>query len=204
MKLRSLAIAAAAFVAMTNVAGAAFAQTKVFIIDEAKIRQETKVGKEMNTVLDGFVTQGAEQLGLKTMKTELDTEVAALKPQTQSLTPEAINANPTLKARVDGLNKKANEYMQKQNLLGQNLEQREQSLNAAFLVVLAPAVDEVAKSNGADIVLSSSSIWYAKDATDLTSKVIARLDATVPTLAALQAALPQPPAQPATKPAGTQ
>ncbi len=48
-------------------------------------------------------TPAGDQLGLKTLKTELETESARLKPQTESLTPEAINANPTLKAQAEAL-----------------------------------------------------------------------------------------------------
>mgnify|MGYP006200966221 CR=1 FL=1 len=89
---------------------------------------------------------------LRTLKTEYDTEGAALKPQIESLTPEAIAANPTLKARVEGLNRKAAELMQKQNALNQTLEQREQNFGLAFLQVLGPAIDTVAKEAGADVV----------------------------------------------------
>jgi Skp family chaperone for outer membrane proteins len=202
MNIRKLALAAALFVGLTNMAGAAFAQTKVFIIDEQLIRQESKVGKELNLALDNFAAAGVDQLGLKTLKTELDTEGAALKPQIESLTPEAIAANPTLKARVEGLNRKAADFMQKQNALSQNLEQRDTSFNMAFLQVLGPAIDAVAKEAGADVVISVSSTWYVKDAINLTPKVIQRLDATVPNVAALQAALPQPPAAPATRAPG--
>jgi Skp family chaperone for outer membrane proteins len=201
MKFRKLALAAAIFVGLTNMAGAAFAQTKVFVIDEQRVRQDSKLGKELNTTLDSIAAQGVEQLGLRTLKTEYDTEGAALKPQIESLTPEAIAANPTLKARVDGLNRKAAELMQKQNALNQTLEQREQNFGLAFLQVLGPAVDTVAKEAGADVVMSVSSTWYVKEAIDLTPRIIARLDATVPTLAALQAALPQAPA-PAPAPGG--
>jgi Skp family chaperone for outer membrane proteins len=201
MKFRKLALVAAVFVGLTNMAGAAFAQTKVFIIDEQRIRAESKLGKELNTTLDSIAAQGVEQLGLRTLKTEYDTEGAALKPQIESLTPEAIAANPTLKARVEGLNRKAAELMQKQNALNQTLDQREQNFGLAFLQVLGPAIDTVAKEAGADVVMSVSSTWYVKEAIDLTPRVIARLDATVPTVAALQAALPQAPA-PAPPPGG--
>jgi Skp family chaperone for outer membrane proteins len=201
MKFRKLALVAAMFVGLTNMAGAAFAQTKVFIIDEQRIRAESKLGKELNTTLDSIAAQGVEQLGLRTLKTEYDTEGAALKPQIESLTPEAIAANPTLKARVEGLNRKAAELMQKQNALNQTLEQREQNFGLAFLQVLGPAIDTVAKEAGADVVMSVSSTWYVKEAVDLTPRIIARLDATVPTVAALQAALPQAPA-PAPAPGG--
>jgi Skp family chaperone for outer membrane proteins len=201
MKFRKLALVAAVFVGLTNIAGAAFAQTKVFIIDEQRIRAESKLGKELNSTLDSIAAQGVEQLGLRTLKTEYDTEGAALKPQIESLTPEAIAANPTLKARVEGLNRKAAELMQKQNALNQTLEQREQNFGLAFLQVLGPAIDTVAKEAGADVVMSVSSTWYVKEAVDLTPRIIARLDATVPTVAALQAALPQAPA-PAPAPGG--
>jgi Skp family chaperone for outer membrane proteins len=201
MKFRKLALVAAVFVGLTNMAGAAFAQTKVFIIDEQRIRAESKLGKELNSTLDSIAAQGVEQLGLRTLKTEYDTEGAALKPQIESLTPEAIAANPTLKARVEGLNRKAAELMQKQNALNQTLEQREQNFGLAFLQVLGPAIDTVAKEAGADVVMSVSSTWYVKEAVDLTPRIIARLDATVPTVAALQAALPQAPA-PAPAPGG--
>ena len=194
MKLRNLALVAAMFVGSANMAGAAFAQSKVFIINEARIRAESKVGKEMNAALGSFANAAGDQLGLGTLKTELESESARLKPQTESLTPEALNANPTLKAQVDGLNKKAVEYAQKKNVLNQNLEQRDNGMSMAFLNVLGPAVDSVAKDVGADVVISNTSVWFAKDATDITLKVIARLDATVPTLAALQATLPPPPA----------
>jgi hypothetical protein len=101
--------------------------------------------------------------------------------------------------------KKAAELMQKQNALNQGLEKSDNSLNAAFMQVMAPAVESVAKEAGADVVVSFASTWYIKDATDLSAKVIARLDATVPTLAALQAALPPPPAAPkAAAPGGGQ
>ncbi|MEQ1782022.1 MAG: OmpH family outer membrane protein [Hyphomonadaceae bacterium] len=196
MKVRNLALTAALFVGLTNMAGVAMAQTKVFVINEQRIRAETKLGKEMDTKLNAVAEAGVDQLGLKNLKSEIDTEAAALKPQTQSLSKEAIAANPTLKARVEGLNKKANELIQKQNALNQGLEKSDNGLNAAFMQVLGPAVEAVAKEAGADIVVSFSSTWYMKGATDLSAKVIARLDATVPTLVALQAALPQPPAAP--------
>jgi Skp family chaperone for outer membrane proteins len=156
----------------------------------------------MTAALGNLANAGADQLGLKSLKTELETESARLKPQTESLTPEALNSNPTLKAQVDGLNKKANEYVQKTNVLNNKLEQSDNGLSMAFLAVLGPAVDTVAKQVGADVVLSNTSIWYAKDATDITTKVIERLDATVPTLDALKAALPAPAAGAAPKPPG--
>jgi Skp family chaperone for outer membrane proteins len=201
MKLRNLTMAAAVVVGL-NFVGAAVAQTKIYVINEERIRRESKVGKEMSATLTGAANQGAEKLGLKTLGEQIKTETDALKPQTQSLTPEAVNANPTLKAKVDALNKKTNEYMQKAAGLQQGIEQTSGNFNGAFMTALEPAVAHVAKQVGADVVLTYSSTWYVKDTIDITPQVISRLDATIPTLAALQAALAPPAgAQGAAKPA---
>jgi len=201
MKLRNLAMAAAVMVGLTNFVGAAVAQTKIFVINEERIRRESKVGKEMSATLSGVANQGAEKLGLKTLGDQIKTEADALKPQTQSLTPDALKANPSLKAKVDALNKKQNEYMQKAGSLQQGLEQQSGNYNGAFMAALEPAVSYVAKQVGADLVLTYGSTWYVKDAMDITPKVIERLDATIPTMAALQAALQPPAAAGAAKPA---
>lgn len=203
MKVRNIALAAALFVGLGNLAGAAFAQTKVYIVNEGRIMTESKLGKALNLQLSTEATSAVDKLGLKTLKTEVDTEAAALKPQTQSLTPEAIAANPTLKGRVDSLSKKYTELMQKSNALDQGVEQQRNLNGMKFNYVLIPAVEFVAKQVGADVVLSYSSALYNKDSVDISAQVIARLDATVPTLDALKAALPPPPqpAQGAAKPA---
>lgn len=195
MKLRNLALVAALFVGGANMAGAALAQTKVFVVNEERVRRESKVGKEINQTLITNANAGADQLGLKQLKTDIDAEATRLKPQTESLTPEALNKNPTLKAQVEALGKKQAEYYQKTNALSSGIERADNGLNAMFLTVLGPAVDAVAKDVGADVVVDASSLWFAKENVDITPKVIARLDATVPTLKAMQDAMPKPPAQ---------
>jgi Skp family chaperone for outer membrane proteins len=205
MKLRKLALAGAVMIGLTNMVGTAVAQTKIFVVNEDRIRRESKVGKEMSAMLSSTANQGAEQLGLKTLQDQIKTESDALKPQTQSLTKEALDKNPTLKSKVEALNKKTNEYMQKSYNLQQGIEQASGNYNEAFLVALGPVVSHVAKQVGADVVLSYGSTWHVKEAVDISPQVIARLDATIPTMQALQAALAPPAAQgAAAKPQGGQ
>jgi Skp family chaperone for outer membrane proteins len=188
MKIRNMAVAAALFVGLTQLVGAANAQTKIYVIDEAKVRAESKVGKDISDKLAGIKKEGVTKLGLDSLQSEIKTEDDALKPQVSSLSKEALAANATLKARVDALNKKKSEFMQKAEYLDQNLEQQQNAALQAFAQALQPAVEYVGKEAGADVVLSSSSTWYFKNAIDLSTKVVARLDATTPSLAALQAA----------------
>jgi hypothetical protein len=64
-----------------------------------------------------------------------------------------------------------------------------------------PAIVHVAKQVGADVVMSDASVRYVKESADITPKVIARLDATVTTVQAMQAAVTPPAAAGAAAPA---
>jgi len=196
MKIRHLALAATVFAGLIAQAiGAAHAQTQVFVVDEDIVRKGSKIGQDIQSKLGAVRNDGVTKLGLETLGKEIKAEETRLQPQTQSLTKEALAANPTLKAQVEALNKKKGEFMQKADYLDQNLDQQNNAAMVAFAQALGPAVDHVAKEAGADVVLSASSTWYIKNTSDLSQKVIARLDATTPTLAALQtaaAAAPKP------------
>lgn len=186
MKLRNIAFAALLAVGAGQAAGVAFAQTKVFVVDEDAVRRDSKIGKDIAAKLGDIKNDGVTKLGLQKLGDEIKAEQDALKPQTESLTQEALNGNPTLKARVEALAKKQSEFLQKSDFLNSNLNQQNNAAMIAFTAALQPAVSYVAKEAGADVVLSSTSAWYVKDAINLSAKVVARLDATTPTLASLQ------------------
>lgn len=188
MRVHHLALAALLLSGFTSSLAVAQAQSKVFVIDEAAIRQNSKVGKEIAATIENVRKEGVTKLGLETLGTEIKAEDEALKPQIQSLSKEALAANATLKARVEALDKKKNEFLQKADILDQALGQQQTAASQAFTLALQPAVDFAAKEAGADIVLSISSTWFVKPAADISSKVVARLDATTPTLASLKAA----------------
>lgn len=192
MKVRNMAVAAAVFAGLCHISGAAFAQTKIFVVDEAKVRTDSKIGKDIASKLGQIKSELVTKLDLETLQKEIKTEDEALKPQVASLTKEALAANPTLKARVDALNKKTNEFMQKADIVNQNLQQQENGALARFFQALGPAVEYVGKEAGADVVLSSGATLYYKNAVDISAKVIARLDATTPTLASLPQPAPPP------------
>lgn len=190
--MRNIFLAAAFLVGISQIS-AAYAQVKVYVINEDVVRRDSKIGKDIAAKLGEARQAGVTQLGLTALQTQIQTEDAALKPQTQALTVESLNANPTLKARVEALNRLKSEYVQKADALNNALDQQSSAATVAFAAALEPAVEFAAKEAGADLVLSYSSTWYVKPTADLSAKVIARLDATTPTLAALQAAAPKPP-----------
>jgi len=196
MKLSKLVLAAAFFAGLANMTGVANAQLKTFYVNEGQVRAQSKLGKDMNNILIGNANKDAEQLGLKALDDQVSSESKALEPQLQSLTEEALKSNPTLKARVDALSQKAYDLQTKKGQVSQALEARSTQLNRMFAAVMDPAIAHVAKQVGADVVMSDASVRYVKDSSDITTKVIARLDATITTVQAMQAAV-APPAAPA-------
>jgi Skp family chaperone for outer membrane proteins len=202
MSLRKFALIAAMAVGLANVAGTAVAQqaqpARVVVVDEGAVRRGSKVGQLLNAQLTSMRAQGVAQLGLQALQDEIRNETQALAPQVQALTPEQIQANATLRPRVEALNRKRQEFVQKAQQLQSALEQQAQQYDAAFAAAMQPAVQNVATAANADMVVSGNSTWYFKPTVDISARVIARLDATVPTLEALQALVAPPaPAAPA-------
>jgi len=176
-------------------AAPAFAQTKVFVVNEGLVRAETKLGKAIDGQLAGIRAQIATENDMPKLQSEVTAEEQRIRPLVEGLNEEAIKKNAALASQVEALRKKQVEFLSKSEQINNILQQRAQVLQLAFSTVMEPAVEFVAKEVGADIVVPYSSTWYVKDASDISKRVIARLDATIPTLEALQAALPQPPAQ---------
>src|SRR5688572_10151433 len=139
MKVRNIVLAAALFAGISNLAGVAMAQTKIYIVNEGKIRADSKLGKALDAQMVQIGNAGVDQLGLKALDAEVKTEGEALKPQVQSLTKEALASNPTLKARVDNFNKKMNELQAKSSALDQRMDQQRAANQIAFEYVLLPA-----------------------------------------------------------------
>jgi Skp family chaperone for outer membrane proteins len=176
----------------------AAAQSKVFVVNDAQVRGETKLGKAINGQLAGIRAQLGTQLDMPKLQGEVAAEEQRLKPLVEGLTEDALKKNTALNAQVEALRKKQVEFLSKNEQINRAVEERAQILQVAFNAVMEPTVEFVAKEVSADVVVPYSSTWYVKEASDISMRVIARLDATIPTLEALQAALPQPPApQPA-------
>jgi Skp family chaperone for outer membrane proteins len=206
MSIRKFVLIAGMGFGLANLSGAAFAQ-KTMVVDEDAAFRSSKIGAAISNQIGAISSKGAEQLGLKTLADQIKADEAAM-PELKTLTPEAVNANPTLKARVDALSKKLGEFQQKQNALGKAVDQQQNAATVMFFYALNKAIEDVVKTEKVDIVLSAQSTRYFGKAQDLTPKIIARLDATVPNLETLQAMMPKPPADakapaaPATKPPG--
>lgn len=200
MSIRKIILIAGLAIGLANLTGAASAQQKIVVVNEDTVFAGSKIGVLLSQNLGAARTALADKLELKKLQDELKADQTAI-PQLQTMTPEALNAaaksDPALRGKLESLAKKETDFQQRTSAFGGEIEKRSSISQQAFGYVLIPAVEFVAKAEAADLVMSANSALYVGKKVDISQKVIARLDATVPTLDALNAALPKPPAQPA-------
>jgi len=89
--LKRLTTLAAMVVALALVAPIAFAQTKILVIDQARIERDSKAGQSIRTALQGINTQMQNELS--PIQTTYQSQQTALQGKVQNMTPEAVQAD---------------------------------------------------------------------------------------------------------------
>ena len=74
MKLRNLALCAAVMIGLTNMVGAAVAQTKIYVINEERVRRDSKVGKEMSRRSAASATRASRSSASRSLGDQIKTE----------------------------------------------------------------------------------------------------------------------------------
>jgi len=180
-----------ALIALTFVSTAAFAQTKIAVVNPAKILQDMKETKDSNASFS------AEQLAIQAQAKERQAKQQELENQKNQLKPDA--------PQWADLNKKVVQ-MRTENEVW--LKQADQELTGKFRGEakrisgkIKDAIAEVAKAKGYELVLStqtdlsdadveriplqqlmpallSRGVFYSADSLDVTQDVLAKLDAS--------------------------
>jgi Skp family chaperone for outer membrane proteins len=177
--------------ALLLAAGVSFGQTKIAVVNPAKILQEMKETKESN---EGFK---AEQTAVQNQFKERQEQLAALERQKNELKPDA--------PQWAELNRKV-VTMRTENEVW--LKEKDQELTMKFRAQaksisgkIRTAIEEVAKAKGYELVVSKQSelqdaemeriplpqlmpallaktVFYSADSIDITQDVLAKLDAS--------------------------
>ncbi len=176
--------------ALLLTAGLAFGQTKIAVVNPAKILQDMKETKESNEAFK------AEQTAVQAQFKERQTKLAELEAQKNQLKPDA--------PQWADLNRKV-VTMRTENEVW--LKEKDQELTMKFRAQaksisgkIRIAIEEVAKAKGYDLVVSkqselqeadmeriplpqlmpallAKSVFYSSDSIDITQEVLAKLDA---------------------------
>ncbi|MEM6627133.1 MAG: OmpH family outer membrane protein [Pseudomonadota bacterium] len=192
MLTRKLAFVVCATVFAAFVGQTAAAQNKVVVIDQAQIMRDSRAGKDIAAKLKAIGDTMATEL--QPVADALSTEQQSLNAQTSTLTREALAQNQQLVTRIESFSKRAQDFEVKRQRSAVELEQTRRQAWGKFFEALGPALTQVVTDRGADVVLDRSSVVYSDKSVDVTIEVIARIDATTPTIEVVKAVLPQQPA----------
>ncbi|MEP1144095.1 MAG: OmpH family outer membrane protein [Henriciella sp.] len=175
-------------------APAAAAQSStVVVIDRTQIFVQSKAGVDIQNKIRGI--ESAMQAELKPTADQLAAEGPALEAKTQGRTREAILADAGLKTEVEAYARKANDFNRKRQIAAQELQLTERKALIDFNNALVPVLRQVVAEKSANVILDKANIVFVDDATEVTASVIAKLDASTPTMTVTRQKIPTQPAQ---------
>ncbi len=182
-----LAAITIAFVAASTMPASAQG-TVVMVVDDVQVLRESKAGKDMAAKLRNIDTQIKNEL--EPTRKSLEAEGKAVQAKADGKTREALAADTAFVTQYDALQRKAADFAQKQQIAAQEMIATEQKALQDFNDAVRPALLEVVKERGAQVVLLKSQAVFTADAVDATAAVIAKLDAKTPTITVTRQRLP--------------
>ncbi len=172
---------------------AAFAQSKVLVVDSQRIVNDSEVGKH--------VKRQIEAIG-KTMGTELEQSATPMKATQQSLSAElkgktpdeqkaAMQARPDLQKQYVELLTTEQKVKQEAQIKQREIAVTEQKAKIQIATKVQQIIESIAKERGADVVLDSSTIIYGAPV-DITDAVLTRLNAEMTRIPVVRERMPRP------------
>ncbi len=158
---------------MPAVAGAQkLPEARIGILDIDMVMRDSATAKDIRRQIDGY--RSAYQVDIKKAESKLKEEEATLKRQRASLAPAAFAKRRTaFEKRVIALQRKVN--------------QRTKALDTAYNKAMAELrkplwklLDQMSKELGYNLVIDNRHVFIKLDGYDITRRVVARLDKTVP------------------------
>ncbi len=187
--IKQLRAALAMLVALTVLAPLALAQTKVIVIDQARIEAESKAGQSLRTALTTIESQMQNEMA--PLATAFQSAQSALQAKAANKTAEDIQADTALQEEAKSLQAEAARISRERDVRAAELRMTTRKASAAYRDALKPVLDQVMAEEQADIMVDASQIVLAGDGVDVTDKVIAKLDAAAPTISVTRERMPQ-------------
>lgn len=190
LHVKTLLAAFALAIASVATAAPAFAQgTKIVVVDQARVLNESRAGKDIRTKIDTIENEMKREL--EPTAQSLETMGKSLEAKTANMTPEAMRSDESLRTEAQNYQTKLVELSQERDKRATELAITERKATIAFSQALKPVLDQVMSENSAQIMMSASDVMIALPTVDVTDTVIQKLDAQSPTIAVTRERLPQ-------------
>lgn len=171
--------ARAAMVAATMFGFAAAAEAQsVLFVDADRVLAESAVGQSVEAQL---TTISQTILGeLEATGGSLAQEQAQLQAEVSALTPEAIQQNADLTARVQGFETRAQAFQVQQAQAQADVQATQSAALRTIFEALGPQLEALRSERGAAAILNTTAAAAIDPTLDVTNDVIARLNQVLP------------------------
>lgn len=163
--LKTLVILAA----LLTIAGFALAETKIAVIDMLKVRNETKIGKDLTAKMENFRKAKTTELTTKrdeilNIEKEMQTKASAM----------SDSKKLEMRQKYEKLSLDYKELLQKSQ---QDVYNMEQQILKDYNEALMPILQKMCKEKGYDLVLSRDITIFSNDTMNITDEFIKLVNA---------------------------
>jgi len=173
-KLLILPVLLAGFAAPT------LAQTKVGVINEQRVIQESVVGQHIATRLNEIRQEITAELSAMNVPIQQATE--QLNAETAIMTQEQVTQRPDLVQRFQVLNQQIQQFEVARRVREQEFQYTERQAMVPVLEALQPILAEVVELHQLDILIDRSNLVFSNQSVDVSADVISRLDQNLPSV----------------------
>ena len=158
----------------------ALAQTKVGVIHEQRVIQESVVGQHIAARLNEIRQEIAAELSAMNVPIQQATE--QLNAETAIMTQEQVTQRPDLVQRIQVLNQQIQQFEVARRVREQEFQFTERQAMVPVLEALQPILAEVVELHQLDILIDRSNLVFANASVDVSTDVISRLDQRLPSV----------------------
>lgn len=189
--IRFVAISIAAFSMMS---ANALAQSKVLVVDTAKVIRDSTVGKYAESQLNAIGKSMESEL--KAQTSPLETKSKTLKTalegkKTMAEINQTLQARPDLQQAMKDVQTGQAKIAQESKIKNVEFSVTERKAFASIAKKVKEIIDQVAVERGADIVVDKNSVIYNSSAVDVTQTVLSRLNSQMTTVSITRERLPR-------------
>jgi outer membrane protein len=163
--------------------------TKIIVVDQNRVLRESKAGKDIASKIKTIEAQMKREL--EPTAKSLESMGKSLEAKTANMTPEAIRADESLRSEAMTFRTKMADLSKEREKRSQELALTERNASMAFSKALGPVLEQVMQEENADIMMSAGDVMIAMGSSDVTDKVISRLDQTTTSIAVTRKRLPE-------------
>jgi outer membrane protein len=165
IKVLSIAVVFSTAITMATFSGAANAQQKIAVVDVQSVIQGLP---QLASIDAGIQAEFGEQIQeIQRMGKDRDFLIEKLQRE------RATMSEAQIKDLEQQVNDVGRQLQEKGGPLQQNVQRRTEEERRKLFGLIQTAIDNVAKSDGYDIVLNVNAVPYAKEQFDISSKVSA-------------------------------